>query len=215
MTWLGWCCGWKSERGSVWAGWQKGRPGEWKVEHCPQIREGTLLMSRRHPYPQRSGSLGKRIAENQALLLRKPKRVSLQPRGVPQRDQPTDNSWLDTILCSSVCGGLWSDQSSGPIRPPACAAISVEPSAKLRGPQPRNWPMTLSSRVSQSRLAPHPRSRPGLSIARRSVFDRFPDELGDVEDEVRLSLGRVGGFADLANAGAYDIVQSPVALVVA
>src|SRR3954468_17791186 len=47
-----------------------------------------------------------------------------------------------------------------------------------------------------------------------SLDDRFPDQLRDVEDEVRLRLLGVGRVADLADADAYGIVEPPVWLSV-
>jgi hypothetical protein len=48
-----------------------------------------------------------------------------------------------------------------------------------------------------------------------SFGDRFPDQFGDVDDEVRAALIRVVRGADLANADTYDIVESAVAVAVA
>ena len=54
-----------------------------------------------------------------------------------------------------------------------------------------------------------------VTLARASVCDRFPDQLGDVEHEVGLDLLRVGRHAHLADTDTHDIVESPVRLGVA
>ncbi len=48
-----------------------------------------------------------------------------------------------------------------------------------------------------------------------SLRHRLPDELGDVDHEVRFPLVRIGWGAYLADAGADDVVQPLAALVVA
>src|SRR4051794_21362488 len=47
------------------------------------------------------------------------------------------------------------------------------------------------------------------------VGDRLPDQLGDVEDEIRLGLRRIGRGAHLANAHAHRVVEPPVPVGVA
>ena len=50
-----------------------------------------------------------------------------------------------------------------------------------------------------------------LGVATRfAVRDRFPDQLGDVEDEVGLRLPGVRGRANLADADAHRIVEPPI-----
>ena len=43
-----------------------------------------------------------------------------------------------------------------------------------------------------------------------SVRDRFPDQLGDLEDKVGLQLPGVRGCANLADADAHRIVEPPI-----
>jgi hypothetical protein len=46
------------------------------------------------------------------------------------------------------------------------------------------------------------------------VRDGFPDEFGDVDDEIRFFLIRIAGRADLADADADDVVEPAVRLPV-
>ena len=50
-------------------------------------------------------------------------------------------------------------------------------------------------------------TRNGCSV---SVTDWFPNQFGDVEHEVGLTLRLVGRSTDLAHAHAYDVVQAAV-----
>src|SRR6516225_10169121 len=48
----------------------------------------------------------------------------------------------------------------------------------------------------------------------RSVGDGFPDQLRDVDYQVRCGLARIGGCADLAGADADGVVQPAIGLAV-
>jgi len=48
-----------------------------------------------------------------------------------------------------------------------------------------------------------------------SVVDRLPNELGDVDHEIRLGLVGIRWPAHLSDAYAYDVVQPPISFVVA
>ena len=57
---------------------------------------------------------------------------------------------------------------------------------------------------------------PGVSQAASPalVRDGFPDEFGDVDDEIRFFLARIAGRADLADGDADDVVEPAVRLAV-
>src|SRR5215469_17392756 len=47
-----------------------------------------------------------------------------------------------------------------------------------------------------------------------SVGDGFPDQFGDIDDEIRSLLARVSGCTDLAADGADDVVEPAIGLAV-
>ena len=47
-----------------------------------------------------------------------------------------------------------------------------------------------------------------------SVGDGFPDQLGDIDDEIRSGLPGIAGDADLAHADADDVIQPAIGLTV-
>src|SRR5215467_6754753 len=71
------------------------------------------------------------------------------------------------------------------------------------------WPGRHTTEAPSAR-----RPRQAKAPAEMSVGDWFPDQLGDIDDQIRSGLGWVTGRADLAIADADDIVQPPVGLAV-
>ena len=49
---------------------------------------------------------------------------------------------------------------------------------------------------------------------RRGQFSRFPDQLGDVEDELGTGVVRAKGSPNLADAYAYHVVEATVRILV-
>jgi hypothetical protein len=47
-----------------------------------------------------------------------------------------------------------------------------------------------------------------------SVGDRFPDQLGDIDDEIGFGLAWVARRSDLADTDADDVVQPPIWLAI-
>lgn len=58
-----------------------------KVQHRTQIGKRTLLVSGRHPYPQRPLAFGHPIAEHERLMLGKPERRFMPPAGIPEWEE--------------------------------------------------------------------------------------------------------------------------------